>query len=77
MQAQRRHVAAERRDATTGIDGLEPCEQVAGLRERRGWRWIDPRQVRGVVAAPAGEFERERREVGLEDFGRGLRQQRS
>ena len=76
MQAERCHVAAERRDAATGVDGLEPCEQVACLRERRRWRRIDPRQGRGVVAAPAGEFERERREVCLEDLGRGLRQQR-
>ena len=76
MHAECCHVAAERRDAATGIDRLEPCEQVACLRERRRWRRIDPRQGRRVVAAPAGEFERERREVCLEDFGRGLRQQR-
>ncbi len=76
MQAERRHVAAGCRDAAGRVDGLEPGQQFARLGERRGGRWIEPGERRGVPAPPAREFERKRGEVGFEDLGGRLREQR-
>ena len=46
------------------------CASVAGRRR------VEPGERRGIGASPARELERQRREVGLEDFGGRLRQQR-
>ena len=76
MHAQRGHLAPERRRAARGVDRLEPLQQVASLRERRRGRRIEPRQGSRIETSPARELECERREIGLEDLRRRLRQQR-
>ena len=76
MQAERRHPDTEPCGASLGIDGLEPDEQLAGLRQWRSGRRVDPIERIGIGRAPAGELERERGKIGLEDLRRRMRGQR-
>ena len=76
VRAECGHLAPERRDATVGVERLETRQQVACLGERREWRRVEPGERARVAGAPAGELERERREVGLENLRGRVRQQR-
>ena len=57
-----------RRHAPGAIDRLELVQQVARLGEGRRGRRIEPAQPAGVGGPPAGELERERREIRARDF---------
>ena len=70
MHRQAEHRAAQRRDRAIGVDGVQVGEQLAGLGERPGRGSVDEAEF--VPAAPGGEFQRERREVGLNDLGRSV-----
>ena len=76
MRAEARHATSERRGLPAFVDRLEPMQQVLRLRQRRQRRRIEPGERARIAGTPAREFQCERREVGLEDFRRGLRRQR-
>ncbi len=77
VRTERRHGAALRRDASVGINRVESLEQIARLRERRS-RWqVEPAQLRRIRYAPLRELECERRQIGLQYFGRPVCRERS
>jgi hypothetical protein len=59
-------------DASACIEGLELGQHLDRLRERGRRRWIEPRELERVGDAGRGEIECQRRQVGVQDFGRRL-----
>ena len=64
--------AAMRGDAPGRVHRAQASQEIACLRERRRGRRIEPAQAPGIRRAPAGELERERCEVRMQDLGRRL-----
>src|SRR6476619_3057539 len=59
------------------IDGFQLAQELARLAERGRRRRIEPAQLERVADTRDGQLESERREIGLENFGRGPRHQLS
>ena len=70
------HAASDCSGLPALVDCFEPTQQFPCLRQGRKWWRVEPGQRVRIARTPAGEFEREGREVGLEDFRSGLRRQR-
>ena len=70
VQRQARHLAPVRADAPLPIERPQACEQVARARQLRRRRRVEPAQRRRVPRAPAGELQRERRQIRIEDLRR-------
>ncbi len=76
VRAEAGHATSNRRRLTSFVNRLESIQQLFCLRQRRQRRGIEPGEGLRVVRTPAREFEREWREIGLEDFRHDLRRQR-
>ncbi len=76
MHPEFREHPAVRRDARRRIDRLELLQQLSRLGKRRRGRRVEPGEAVGIHRTPAGEFQRQRREIGMQDFRRRLRAQR-
>jgi len=58
------------------IDGAELGQEPARLGKGAGWGWGQPRETGGIGHTPGGQLQRQRREVGLLELGRALRDER-
>ena len=76
VRAETGHATSAGRRLAAFVDRLESMQQLFCLRQRRERRWIEPGEGLWIARTPAREFEREWREIGLEDFRNGLCRQR-
>ncbi len=65
---QLRQLVPGRGDAALFVQRLQVGQQVARLSQRTGRRRVEPSQRRGVGHAPLRQFQRQRRQVGVEHF---------
>ena len=70
MRPETCHLASVGGDASAVVERPETLEQLPGARELRRGRRVEPAKRRGLPHAPAGELQRERREIGVDDLGR-------
>ena len=75
MHSQFSEDAAVRGDAPRCVDGFELLQQLARLGKRCRGRRVEPGEAVGIRRAPAGQFQRERRKICVQNFRRRLRVQ--
>src|SRR5690606_16020509 len=70
MRSETHEVSPVRCDRSVCIEGAEQLQELDCLRVRAGGRRVEPTQLHRIAHTPRCELERERRQVGLDDFRR-------
>ncbi len=76
MGRQTGHFPANRRQLVLCIEGAELAQKIAGGSQVSGRRRVNPGQPVDIGNTPAGQVERQRRQIDNLDLRRRLRQQR-
>ena len=75
MERQLGHLSSMSSDLSLSVECAQASEQLSRLGDGAGRRGREPGQLGWIGRAPEGQFEQQRRQVGIEHFRRAARGQ--